>query len=369
MDTSKRLVSLDALRGFDMMFIMGVASLVCAICELFPGGADCWLFSQMKHCAWNGLTHHDTIFPLFIFLAGVSWPFSYAKQRENGRKTGRILLKVFSRALILIALGVIYNGFFQFNFRELRVASVLGRIGLAWMGAALIYMFVKKPWQRGIIAAVILIAYWAVVRFIPAPDGGGAGPLTMQGNIVGWVDRHLMPGTLYYDGGRFDPEGLLSTLPAVVTAMLGMFAGDLVRSEKMSGTRKTLWLVAAAAACTAIGLLWSLDFPVNKKLWTSSFVLVVGGFSFASFALFYYIIDVKGFKKWCFPFKVIGMNSITIYLLQEIIYIPATNRFFLGGLAGACSEPAAKVIFAIGYVLICWLTLFFLYKKKVFLKV
>ena len=368
---SQRLESLDALRGFDMMFIMGVASLVIAVCGLFPGGADCWLVRQMGHTSWNGLTHHDTIFPLFIFLAGVSWPFSLAKQRAAGKSTGKIVGKILTRAITLIVLGIIYNGFFRLDFAHLRVASVLGRIGLAWMGAALIYLFVESPWKRGAIGAAILVGYWLLLRFVSAPDVPGGDPLSLHGNIVGWVDRQLLAGTLLYDGGRFDPEGLLSTLPAVVTALLGMAAGDLVRlpEEKMTGGRKTLWLLAAAGACLALGLLWSLDFPVNKKLWSSSFVLVVAAYSFACFALFYYVIDVKGHRKWCFPLKVIGMNSITIYLLQKIVSIPFTNRFFLEGFAGLFSESVGKVIFASGYVLICWLILYFLYRKEVFLKV
>ena len=368
---SQRLASLDALRGFDMLFIMGLSSLLIDICQLFPGGGDFWLARQMSHCAWNGLTHHDTIFPLFLFLAGVSWPFSLSKQRAAGKSTGQIVGKVLRRALILIALGVVYNGFFKLDFPNLRIASVLGRIGVAWMGAALIYLFVKTPWKRGVIAACILVGYWLLLRFVSAPDVPGGDPLSLDGNIVGWVDRQILPGKLFYNGGRFDSEGLLSHLPAMVTALLGMFAGDLVRlpEEQMTGGRKTLWLLAAAVACLAVGLLWSLDFPVNKKLWSSSFVLVVGAYSLACFALFYYLIDVKGYRKWCFPLQVIGMNSITIYLLQKIVSIPSINLFFFGGLAGLFSPEVGKIILATTYILICWLLLYFLYRKKVFLKV
>lgn len=371
MDKSKRLASLDALRGFDMMFIMGVAGLVVGICSLFPNGAECWLARQMSHVEWNGLRHHDTIFPLFLFLAGVSWPFSLAKQREAGKSTGKIVWKIVRRCLILIGLGLIYNGLFKLDFANLRVASVLARIGIAWAGAALIYLFVKSPWKRGIIAGAILIGYWLLIRFVPAPDVPGGDPLSIQGNLVGWVDRQILPGRLLYDGGRFDPEGLLSAIPAIVTAMLGMFAGELVRlpEEKISGGRKALWMLAAAVVCGVIAWVWNFDFPINKKLWTSSFVLAVGAYSFACFAIFYYIIDVKGWKKWAFPFRVIGMNSITIYLLQRIVSIPSINTFFFGGLAGLCSEAVGKVILSAGYVLICWLILYFFYKKDVFLKV
>ena len=354
-----------------MMFIMGVGALVVAICRLFPDGADCWLARQMTHVGWNGLRFYDTIFPLFIFMAGVSWPFSLAKQREAGKSTAKIVCKVLRRALILIALGLVYNGFFKLDFANLRYPSVLARIGIAWAAAALIYLFIESPWKRGIIAAVILIGYWLLIRFVPAPDVPGGDPLDIHGNLVGWVDRQILPGRLLYDGGRFDPEGLLSNLLAIVTAMLGMFAGDLVRlpEDKMSGGRKTLWLLAAAVACAGLAALWNLDFPINKKLWSSSFVLAVGSYSFACFAIFYYIIDVKGWNKWAFPLQVIGMNSITIYLLQRIVTISSINTYFLGGLAGLCSEPVGKAILAAGYVLISWLILYFLYRKEVFLKV
>ncbi len=367
---NKRLASLDALRGFDMMFIMGVSGLVVAICQLFPNGDGCWLARQMDHVDWNGLHHFDTIFPLFIFLAGVSWPFSLSKQREAGRSTGQIVWKIVRRCLILIALGLVYNGIFELDFGNLRVASVLMRIGLAWAGAALIYLFVESPWKRGVIAGAILIGYWLLIRFVGAPDVPGGDPLSLEGNLVGWLDRQILPGVLY-EGNIFDPEGLLSTVPAIVTALLGMFAGDLVRlpDDRMSGGRKTLWLLAAAVACGVLACVWNFDFPINKKLWTSSFVLAVGSYSFACFAILYYIIDVKGWKKWAFPLQVIGMNSITIYLLQRIVDVYSIDGFFFGGLAGLCGEAWEKAILAAGYVLICWLILYFLYKKNVFLKV
>ena len=361
---SKRLLSIDALRGFDMFFIMGFASLVIAVCKLFPGGADCWLVQQMSHTAWDGLTHHDTIFPLFLFISGMTFPFSLGKSREKGLSNGQIFLKVLSRGLILIALGFVYNGIFGLQFERFRFYSVLGRIGLAWMLAAWLFMACGRK-LRVAIAAVILVGY-GLLLLIPAPDCPGASSLSLEGNIVGYIDRLLLPGHLLYRAG-FDPEGLLSTLPAVVTAMLGQFTGEFVKESKLS--RKTLWMLGAALVLLAAGLLWSLWQPVNKKLWTPSFTLVVGAVSLALFAVFYWVIDVKGWKKWAFFFQVIGLNSITIYLVQKIVPFAEVNRFFLGGVAGLCSEPVGKVIFAVGYVFWCWILLWFLYKKKVFLKV
>ena len=368
MDTGKRLLSLDALRGFDMMFIMGLAAIIKAACGLFPGGEDCTLYTQMTHVAWDGLRQHDTIFPLFLFIAGISFPYSFAKQKAYGRSKGQIYWKIFKRGIVLYLLGLVYSGFFKLEFSTLRFFSVLGRIGFAWMFAALFFV-TFKPRTRAIIAAALLIGYWLLLRFVPAPDAPvGAGPFSMEGNLAGYIDRTLFPNHIYVKG-VYDPEGILSLIPAIVTAMLGMFTGEFVRSEKLGGGRKTLYMLAAAAFLLGLGLLWSLDFPINKALWSSSFVLVVGAYSLALFALFYYIIDVKGWKNWTLPFVVVGMNSITIYMAQCIVPFRSISKFFLGGLANMCPESVGTLILALGYFVVSWLFLYFLYKKKTFLKV
>lgn len=366
-EQSKRLLSLDALRGFDMLFIMGFSGLIKAVCALFPGGADCYLAQTMNHAKWDGLYHHDTIFPLFLFIAGISFPFSYAKHTAGGLSQGKMYVKVVKRMLALIALGVVYNGFFKMDFESLRICSVLGRIGLAWGIAALLYMNFKTK-ARAYISAVILIGYWLIVCYVPAPDADGAAALSREGNIVGYIDRLITPGRLL-NKGVFDPEGLLSTLPAVVTAMLGMFTGEFIRKEGIDGTKKSGYMGLASLAMLAVGLLWSLEFPINKALWSSSFVLVVGSYSLAMFALFYYIIDVKGWKKWTLPFTVIGLNSITIYMAQRIIPFRQISGFFLDGIASKMPEPWSKVLLYAGFILVSWLFLYFLYRKKTFLKV
>lgn len=367
---SQRLLSLDTLRGFDMLFIMGFSGLVISICSLFPGGSECYLAQTMTHVDWNGLRHHDTIFPLFLFIAGVSFPFSHAKQISSGMSTKSIYLKIFKRAAILVCLGIVYNGFFKLDFEKLRICSVLGRIGLAWMGAAILYINFK-PKARAIICGVILIGYWLLLRFVPAPDVAGAQPFTMEGNLVGYIDRCITPGRLIYDGGRFDPEGLLSTLPAIVTAMLGIFAGEFVRipEEKISGSRKSAYMGIAAALMAVLGWLWGMVLPINKMLWTSSFVLAVGAYSLGMFAIFYYVIDVRKWQKWTLFFRVIGLNSITIYMAQKIFAFSSVNRFFLGGLAEKLPPQWADVLLDFGYVAICWFFLYFLYKKQTFLKI
>ena len=326
----KRLLSIDTLRGMEMLVIMGLSTLIFRICDLFPGGGDSWMAAQMRHVDWNGLAIMDMVFPVFLFIAGLSYPFSYASQVEKGRTSWQIHRKIFVRCLLLIALGIVYNGFFNLDFPQ-RYASVLGRIGLAWMFAALLYVHCK-PKARIVIAI-------------------------------------LLPGKPYY--GNFDPEGLLGVIPATVTAMLGMFTGEFVRlpEEKCSGGKKTLLMLGAAVVLIAAGLLWSLSLPLNKKLWTSTFVLVVGGISVALYAVVYYIVEVKGHVKWTFPFRVIGLNSITIYLLQRIVPLREVTDFFLGGTAGLLPEAWGAALLAVGYILVCWLLLYFLYRHKVFLKV
>ncbi|MBQ9462179.1 MAG: DUF5009 domain-containing protein [Bacteroidales bacterium] len=366
----KRLASLDALRGFDMLFIIGLASVIAAVCRLFPGGEDSWLLHQMLHADWHGLTHHDTIFPLFIFVAGISFPFSYAKMQEKGKTRIQIYWKILRRALILIVFGLICNGLLKFQFADLRYWSVLARIGLSWMFAALLFINFK-PSVRAVVAVVILVGYWLLLRFVAAPDApAGADPFSFEGNLVGYVDRCLFPGHLYKGaGGVFDPEGTLSTLPAIVTAMLGMFTGEWVRRRNVSESKKVAWMFAAAAVMLVLGLVWSKWFPVNKKLWTSSFVLVVGAYSLALFALFYWIIDVKGWRKWSFPLTVVGMNSIAIFMIPRVIDFKYATNFFLEGLCGFMTPLWGRLVWWCGYLALSWLFLYFLYKKKIFLKV
>lgn len=366
---TSRLWSLDALRGFDMLFIMGFSGFVIALCALSEAPFAGWLAEQMRHVEWDGFHHHDTIFPLFLFIAGVSFPYSLAAQRAKGLTEKQIHLKILRRALVLIALGVVYNGFFKLDFDNMRIASVLGRIGTAWALAALLYIHCGVR-TRGIIAVTILLGYWALSALVPAPDAAvGAEALSREGCLVGYIDRLLLPGKLIWD--TFDPEGLLSTLPAVVTAMLGNFAGEWVRlpEERVSGNRKAAYMAVAGVAMALLAWGWNAVLPVNKMLWSSSFVVAVGGYSLLMFALFYYIIDVRGWRRWTLFFRVIGLNSITIYLAQKIIDFKKIARFFLGGVADMCPEDWGKVILAGGYVLVCWLFLYFLYKKDTFLKV
>lgn len=361
---NNRLLSLDALRGFDMLFIMGLAPLLIAIANFAPESKPMiFLAEQMRHVKWDGFTHHDTIFPLFLFIAGISFPFSLQKQRMSGKSNKEIHYKIIKRGIILVLLGFVCNGIFKLDFENMRYASVLGRIGLAWMFAALLFANFKTI-VNIIISAAILVGYWLLLWLVP----DSATPFSLEDNLVGVVDRAILPGRLLQKN-MFDPEGILSTLPAVVTALLGMFTGLFIQKATVSGKKKVVYMLAAAALLLLIGYLWNMVFPINKKLWTSSFVCVAASYSLFMFALFYYIIDVKGFSCWAFFLRVVGLNSITIYLAQRIIGFKQIANFFLEGVINLSSPNVGELIGRIAYITVCWLFLYFLYKKKVFLKV
>lgn len=366
---TQRLQSLDALRGFDMFFIMGGGSLFIALATLIPTPFFQSVADQMHHARWGaGFTVEDIIFPLFLFIAGISLPFSLAKQREHGMSEAAIYKKIIRRGITLVVLGCVYNGLLNFDFETQRYASVLARIGLAWMFGALIFVNTRTITRVWIVAA-ILIGYWLLLAFVPAPDGNGAEVFTREGCFACYIDRLLLPGRLH--GGNYDPEGILSTLPAIGTALLGMFTGEFIKLQKkgLTETKKVLYMLCAGAVLLVIGLLWGLFFPINKYLWTSSFVCTVGGISMLLFALFYYIVDVKGIRGWTPFFTVIGMNSITIYLAQEFVNFTFTANAIFGGLIGLTPETAQPLFGAIAYIAVCWGFLYFLYRQRIFLKV
>lgn len=365
----KRLESLDALRGFDMIFIMGGASLLVAIANLFPD-SSVWAFisDQMKHAQWEGLKHHDTIFPLFLFIAGVTWPFSMEKQMEKGKSLHDIYLKVVKRGLALVFLGLLYNGLLNFHLDTLRFCSVLSRIGLGWMFGALIYTSVKSNKNRIAIVAAILIGYWIVMALVPAPDAPeGTDIFSKEGSIACYLDKVILGAHSFRD--NYDPEGLFSTIPAIGTALLGMLSGEWVKNEKMSGNKKALGLLVGGILMAVIGWIWNFAFPINKALWSSSFVCAVAGYSLIMFSLFYYIIDVKGWRKWAKFFVVIGLNSITIYMAQRFNLLDGIQHRVFNGCIDLVPENLQKVAEELSWIATCWIFLYLLYRKRIFLKV
>jgi len=366
---SGRLYSLDALRGFDMFWIMGGGSIFTGLAAITGWPVLQWWAEQLHHVSWHGFTFYDMIFPLFLFIAGISFPFSLAKRIARNDSRISIYKHIIYRGLILVLLGIIYNNGIKFNFGELRYGSVLGRIGLAWMFGALIFIN-TKPRMRIVWLVAILVGYWLLFILFPAHDLGSTDIYSREGNLASYIDRLIMPGRLHR-AGIHDPEGLFGTIPAIGTALLGMLTGKFMLSKYLNNKplRKALYLIAAAVALMVAGKIWNLAFPINKNLWSSSFVCFVGGLSLLLFAVFYLIIDVWKYKKWAFFFVVIGMNPITIYLTNRIINFRNANRFLFGGISELVPENWAGLIDSIGIVAIGWVFLYILYKKKVFLKV
>lgn len=367
----KRLESLDALRGFDMFFICGGSALLVAIANCFPE-SHAWqvIADNMGHVPWDGLRHHDTIFPLFLFIAGISFPFSLERQRERGFSSAKIYLRIIRRGLILVLLGLLYNGLLDFHWDTLRFCSVLSRIGLAWMFGALIFTSVKNVRIVAAVVIVILVGYWLCNILLIAPGAPeGADPLSKEWNIGCYTDRTILGAHCYRP--EYDPEGLFSTIPAIGTALLGMLTGRFVKQSDavISPHKKALYMFLAGVVFALIGWAWNFAYPINKALWSSSFVCAVAGYSLIMFALFYFIIDVLKWRGWDFFFVVIGMNSITIYLAQRFAFFNGAFHKIFDGTVSLFSESCQPIASNVCFIIVWWLFLYFLYKKKIFLRV
>jgi predicted acyltransferase len=364
-----RLLSIDALRGFDMFWIIGGDQLAQALARWSDSDVGRVVSEQFEHVAWEGFRFYDLIFPLFLFLVGAVLPFSLGKLDGQGR--GAAYRRIARRTVLLFALGLLCNGVLRFDWANLRVAGVLQRIALCYGISAL---FSRNFATRGLVVmlAAILLGYWALLANGAAP-GHSPGDYSIEGNLAGWVDRHYLPGKImkpYYGFG--DNEGLLSTIPAIGTTLLGVLAGRWLRSGR-GPWEKVAGLGVAGLVSLAVGTLWGEQFPIIKNLWTSSFVLVAGGWSLLLLALFYALIDVLRFQRWAFFFVVIGANAITIYVVPRFLDFKYTAGFFFGGvyrLAGEyVSADFQQVLVVAGTLALKWLFLLYLYRNRIFLRV
>lgn len=365
-ESSKRLLSLDALRGFDMFWIVGGESILVNLNSQLHWP---WLQSATQflteHVEWEGFHFYDLIFPLFLFIIGVTLPYSIGKRLDEGASRKSVLLKVLRRTALLLLIGWIYSGLLSFpGIDHLRIMGVLQRLALGYCFAACAMIWLK-PKGQAITALVLLVVYWLIMRFNSAP-GFAPGDMSQNGNFANYLDRLMFTKDQMYDKYG-DPEGLLSTIPAFATALLGLLTGHWLHSDRDQRT-KVLGMIGAGLACIALGCLWGLDFPIIKKLWTSSYVLVAGGASLLLLSVFYWLIDVKGWKKWAFIFVVIGLNPITIYIGQCIIDFEAVGKYFAGGIA-AHSGVWGPFVLAMAAFMARWLVLLFLHRQKVYLRV
>lgn len=373
-----RLVSLDALRGFVMFWIMSGEHIIHALAKAAPIPVFVWMSSQLHHTDWDGITFYDMIFPIFLFVAGVSMPYSFEKKMKTAgvstpmelpsKEKRKIYLTMLKRTCKLLVLGFVVNGLLRFDgFDQTRFASVLGRIGLAWFFAGIIYL--NFDFKKQVCWLVtILVGYYLILLFIPVP-GFGAGILTPEGSFSSYFDQQFLPGRLH--SKVYDPEGLFSTIPAVGTALLGIFLGTFLKSkDDFSANKKIVVMVTSALVLMLIGLIWDYDFPINKRLWSSSFVCFVGGFSILFFTFFYLIIDVLGFHKWAFPLILIGSNSILIYMASDgLVNFKYTAEFLFGGAIKFSPVIWQPVFTTISVTVVQLALLYFLYKRKWFLKI
>ena len=370
----ERLLSIDALRGFDMFWITGGAAFVTVLARFCGADDSSWIVRQMSHVPWVGFHHHDTIFPLFLFLAGVSWPYSLANRRGKGWSDRRICAKVVFRFFILALLGMSFEGLLDFK-SNFRIPSVLGYIGASWAVAAIAFMYVKdrfRPWLAPValvLYEIILLSFTAATDPAGVPVAAGANHFAAETNVIGWLDRVLLRTHICAPWG--DPESFFSLPGGVAMALIGMNAGTLLRRDDLGGGAKALRLlllaaVALAATCVFVFLLGT---PVVKSLWSPSFVLAAAVYSLAMLALFYWIVDVLGFRRWTLYFKVIGMNSILAYVLMMIGAVRPFKSYLFRGVGNAVPIAIAPTVNALAMLISFWLVLYFFYRKKVFLKV
>jgi predicted acyltransferase len=415
----ERVMSVDVLRGFDMFWIIGADSFVYALNRMTDTPVVRFLGRQLEHAEWEGFHFYDLIFPLFVFIVGVSLVFSLSKKKEAGQAA--TLIRIVRRSALLFLLGIFYSGGLTNPWPDIRLMGVLNRIALAYFFTAILFTFFK-PRVLAVLSAVLLAGYWTLLTFVPIRDiqltrgslsqlaelekdhgtaqlftapvnfsavkGSAAwtaaerffygtnkrvsGRFGRGYNLADHLDFQYLPGRKY--DVFFDPEGLLSTIPAVATCLLGVFAGLLLRSRSVPNPRKVVYLISFGILAAILGWLWHFQIPVVKKIWTPSFVLVAGGYSSILLGFFYLLVDVWQVRRWCKPFLWMGMNSIAVYLADSIVrgFDRLSPRIVGGDVSVFFNSHIARgsgdlIITATGISLAFWLV-YFLYKNRVFLR-
>ena len=370
METSERLYSLDVFRGITVAAMILVNN---------PGSWES-VYPPLLHAHWNGCTPTDLIFPFFLFIVGVSIHFAYQTQLTSGLSQ-KLFLKILKRTLIIFLLGIFLSLFPKFNFSVVRIPGVLQRISLVFFLCSLLYF--KTNWLAQIrVALILLVGYFILMTMVPVP-GFGPANLEPETNLGAWLDRLLLSGHLWAQSKTWDPEGLLSTVPAVATGILGMLTGKLFSTVK-EPAEKTTWLFFIGTILILLGLAWGMAFPINKSLWTSSFVLYTAGIAMQFLAGLYWLIDVQGFKKWSTPFIYYGTNAIFVFVasgllakilirskvvIEEGMEISLWSYLYQNLYASWLSPYNASLLFAITLVSFFLVLLRWMYKKKIFVKV
>jgi predicted acyltransferase len=383
----QRLLSIDVLRGITIAFMIMVNN---------NGGSGSWGF--MNHAQWNGLTPTDLVFPTFVFVVGASIVFAFHARMKRGATRAELARHTVYRAVVLFALGMVVNNFPFFHWQYMRFYGVLQRIAICYLVVGLFYIWDQKASTKVVALVVSLVGYWVLIRWVPVPGAGMPGRdipfMDVRNNLTNWLDRLVMPHHLYLDYDTIDPhntrdpEGLLSDLPAFGTCLLGVLAGIWLRGQRAA--KSTLGgLAAAAVGCLAVGYLWSMEFPLNKNMWTSTFVLVAAGYSLTVLTLSYLLMDVLGWgrgegsKRFVYPFLVLGSNAITAYMFSEIVPGVLDRIHFTAD--GRLTNPMAWLAnhvfihmptpgwaaFAFSFTTLayCFIPVWIMYRKKIFVKV
>jgi predicted acyltransferase len=364
----ERLVSLDAFRGITIAGMILVNN---------PGT---WshVYPPLLHAKWHGWTPTDLIFPFFLFIVGVSMTFSLQKQLANHDRK-YVYIKIIRRSLIILGLGWFLSLFPFFNFAKLRIPGVLPRIAVVYFITSIITLNTSMKVQAWI-AASLLLVYWALMKLVPVP-GYGAGDLSVEGNLAAFIDNKLLHGHMWKE--TWDPEGIMSTIPAIGTALCGVLTGHLLRSKK-SKEEIAGWMFISGWIAIVVGLFWGIVFPINKSLWTSSYVVFTSGAALQFLGFCYWLIDVKGIKKWATPAIIYGMNAITVFVLsglvaKTMIYTRFTQSdgreisvwtwVYQNMFATWASPINASLFFAVTNILFWLAMMTILYRKKIFIKI
>ncbi len=376
------MVSLDVLRGLTIGFMIMVNN----------NGDGQKAYWAMKHAAWNGFTPTDLVFPTFLFLVGISTVFSTAARMAQGASKQSIFLHTARRTIILYLLGLVVNSFPFFNLHTMRFYGVLPRIAICYFVVATLYL-ISPGWKDKVALLVAaLIGYWLLMRFVPVPGYGLPGRdvplLDHDGNLVAWLDRQIFSASHLYEGTR-DPEGLLSTIPALGTALIGLLTGLWLRTSNTL-SQKAHGIAIAGISGIVLGGIWNIWFPINKKLWTSSYVLFAAGLSLLLLALSIWIVNIRGKREpnadpalryhQFMPLLVFGVNAIAAYVLSELLPgifehihvspgVSVLHWCYLAILHVVPNPAFASLLYSFAYAAVCWIPMYVLYKKKVFIKI
>ena len=374
-EENKRILSIDALRGFDMMWIAGVNKFIAGVGAALNNEFGAAMAAQMQHVDWAGLHIIDLVFPTFVFLAGASWPFSLDSQRRKGFTDGQIFRRIVKRFLILFALGLVYHNFFKFDFAHCLYNSVLGRVGFGWAVAAATLLFCKRLKTVIWVSVGIFAAYWIAGLVIPLlVNAPGVDPWAPREVAVGRiVDNWLLNSLSHVFGAGFlevQRQNVFAAFGCILSAFLGMYCGLMLKVKEWSPAKKSGMLAVFALALGAGGgIAFLTGCPCVKPSWNPTYILVSGSIATGLLALFHWLIDVKGYVAWSFVFRVIGMNSITIYMFFRLFDLKYTSRQFLLGVSNVVPEPWSAPVIALGAVFVGWFAMYWLYRKKIFIRV